>query len=182
MLRRFSSGGLVSGGGLGSFEGLVAFLCGSQLFCHLGSGKGLASVRAFLDTARGNVDALGLVDLDYVDTLRETSKVLDELSGTFGKGGAHNRAFCSLFGKFGEAGEARRGRGAQSAERGRLRTTQEGARRGELCKRRELVHYHRDIGERKSSGEEWEQVLYIRISRKQYRIVRIGISNVLIGY
>jgi hypothetical protein len=105
-----------SGGGLGSFEGLAAFLRGSQFLCHSGSGKGLTSMGALLDAARGHIDALVLVDLDHIDALRKTSKVLDELSGTFGEGGAHDRAFCSLFGKLGEAGEARRGRGAQGAE------------------------------------------------------------------
>src|SRR6266852_330329 len=138
-LRRFSSGCV-----LGSFEGITAFLRGSQFLCHSGSGKGLTGMGALLDGARGHVDALVLVHLDYVDALRKASKVLDELSGTFGEGGAHDRAFCSLFGEHGEAGEARRGRGAQSAERGGLRTTQEGARRGKLCKRRKLVHNHRD--------------------------------------
>jgi hypothetical protein len=138
-LRRFSSGR-----GLGGFEGIAAFLRGGQFFCHSGSGKGLTSMGAFLDAARGHVDALVPVNLDDVNAVRNASKVLDLLSGTFGEGGAHDRAFGGLFGKLSEAGEAWRGRGAQSAERGGLRTTQEGARRGELCKRRELVHNHQD--------------------------------------
>jgi hypothetical protein len=50
----------VSGGGLGSFsfDGIAAFLRGSQFLRHLGSSKGLASVRALLDIARGHIDAL----------------------------------------------------------------------------------------------------------------------------
>lgn len=150
-LRRF--GGSGSGGGLGGFEGIIAFLRCSQFFCHPGSGKGLTSMGALLDAARGHIDALGLVDLDYVDALRKAGKVLDVLSGTFGKGGAHDRAFCSLFGKLGEAGEVRRGRGAQSAERGGLGTTQEGAIRGEFCKRRELVHNLPGLRRGKAAGE-----------------------------
>lgn len=101
-LRRFCSDR-----GLGSFEGIAAFLRGSQLLCHSGSSKGLTSMGALLDAARGHVDAVVLVDLEYVDALRKASKVLDELSGTFSEGGAHDRAFCSLFGKLCEAGEAR---------------------------------------------------------------------------
>lgn len=163
MLRRFGSSSS-SGGGLGSFEGVRAFLRGSQLFCHFGSSDGLASMGAFRNIGRGHVDALVLVKLHYVDALRDASKALDELSRPLGKGGAHDGAFRGFFGKLRDAGEERRGRGAQSAERGGLCATQKRARRGELRQRRELVHCYctGDQGRgREISGKNGSDVLYI---------------------
>lgn len=125
-LNESRSRGLVSGG-LGSLEGVAAFLRAGQLFRRPGSGEGLASVGALLDVARGHVDALVLVNLDDVDALREAGKVLNELAGTFGERGTHDGAFRGLLCKLGETWEARRGRGAESPERGSLCAAQEGA-------------------------------------------------------
>lgn len=133
-LNKSRSSGLVSGD-LGSLEGFAAFLRAGQLFRRPGSGEGLAGVGALLDAARGHVDAFVLVNLDDVDALREAGKVLDELAGTFGERGTHDGASRGLLRKLGETWEARRGRGAQGAERGSLGAAQEGARRGEFRKR-----------------------------------------------
>lgn len=133
-LNKSRSSGLVSGD-LGSLEGFAAFLRAGQLFRRPGSGEGLAGVGALLDAARGHVDAFVLVNLDDVDALREAGKVLDELAGTFGERGTHDGASRGLLRKLGETWEARRGRGAQGAERGCLGAAQEGARRGEFRKR-----------------------------------------------
>lgn len=128
------SGGLVSGS-LSGLDVVAAFLRGGQLFGLSGGVKGLAGVGTLLDASRGHVDTLVLVDLDNVDALRETGKVLNELARTLGESGAHDGAFRGLFRELGEKGETRGGRGAQSPERGRFGTTQVGARGGEFRKR-----------------------------------------------
>jgi hypothetical protein len=133
-LKESGCGGLVSGG-LGSLEGVAAFLRGGQLFRHPGGGKGLASVGTFFDAARSHVDAFVLVDLDDVDALREAGKALDELAGTFGESGTHHGAFCGLLRELGETWEAVGGGGAQGPERGRFCAAQEGARCSEFRKR-----------------------------------------------
>jgi len=133
-LSESGSGGLVSGS-LGSLDIVAAFLRGGQLFGLSGSVKGLASVGTLLDASRGHVDTLVLVDLDNVDALRETGKVLNELARTFGESCAHDGAFRGLLRELGEKRETRGGRGAQSPERGRFGTTQVGARGGEFRKR-----------------------------------------------
>ena len=130
-LSESGNGGLVSGG-LGSLDIVAAFLRGGQLFRLSGSFKGHASVGTPLDVSRGHVDTLVLVDLDNVDALRDTGKVLNELPRTFGESSAHDGAFRGLFRELGEKRETRRGRGAQSPERGSFRTTQVGAGGGEF--------------------------------------------------
>ena len=131
-LKRLRSSGLMSTGSLGSFEGVAAFLRGRQLLCHPGSGKSLASMRALRDVTRGDIDAFVLVDFDYVDTLSEASKTLNELSRTFGESGTHHRAFGSLLGELGEARELRGGGGAQCTNGGSLGTSQERANGSEF--------------------------------------------------
>lgn len=132
-LSETGSDGLVSlSGSLGSLDIVAAFLRGGQLFGSSGSVKGLASVGTLLDASRGHVDTLVLVDLDNVDALGETGKVLNELARTFGESGTHDGAFRGLLRELGEKRETRGGRGAQSPERGSFGTTQVGARGGEF--------------------------------------------------
>ena len=130
-LSESGSSGLVSGG-LGSLDVVAAFLRGGQLFRRSGSLKGLARVGTLLDASHGHVDTLVLVDLDNVDALRETGKVLNELARTFSESSAHDGAFRGLLRELGEKWETRGGRGAQSPERSSFRTTQVGARGGEF--------------------------------------------------
>ncbi len=137
-LKRFRGRDWVKG--LGSFKGIVAFLRGRKLFRRPGSGEGLAGMRTLLNAARRYVDALVLVNLDYVGALREASKALDELSRPFGKSCTHDGAFCSLFREPGKTRKTRGGRSAQCAKRGGFGTSQEGARRGEFCERGEFFH------------------------------------------
>ena len=133
-LSESGSGGVVSGI-LGSLDVVAAFLRGGQLFCPSGGLKGLARVGTLLDASHGDVDTLVLVDLDNVDALCETGKVLNELARTFGESGTHDGTFRGLLRELGEKWETRGGRGAQSPERGSFRTTQVGARGCDFCKR-----------------------------------------------